>query len=122
MAGTPPDPAKYVPIAQVEALQADVKKLQSDQADGKAETLVTAAVEAGKLAPALKDWGLDLARKDPEKFEAFTASAPELTGTQLGSQPKQTGDPDLSDADLEIMSQMGLDRDAMVAAKKDLQS
>jgi phage I-like protein len=122
MAGTPPDPAKYVPIAQVEALQADVKKLQSDHADGKAETLVTAAIEAGKLAPALKDWGLDLARKDPEKFEAFTASAPELTSTQLGSQPKQTGDPDLSDADLEIMSQMGLDRDAMVAAKKDLQS
>ncbi|QDG74447.1 phage protease [Labrenzia sp. PHM005] len=120
VADTQPDPAKFVPVEQVEALQADVKKLQSVQAEDKADALVTTAIESGKLAPALKDWGLDLARKDPSKLEAFTASAPELTSTQLGSHPKQDSDPDLSDADLEVMSQMGLDRDAMVAAKKEL--
>ncbi|WP_153769235.1 phage protease [Labrenzia sp. CE80] len=81
-----PDPAKFVPIEQVTALQADLKSLSdSIQADN-AEELVAAAIEAGKLAPALKDWGLELAKADLKQFEAFTANAPALTVAQLGSQ------------------------------------
>jgi phage I-like protein len=94
-----PDPTKYVPIDQVTALQNELAALQASLAADKAEALVTAAVQDGKLAPALKDWGLQLATADPQKFTAFTATAPVLTATQLGSKPKEAGDPDLSDPD-----------------------
>ena len=117
-----PDPARFVPIDQVVALQAEVKALK-DSVDGdKAEAAVLAAIEAGKLSPALKGWGLDLANKDLAKFEAFAASAPVLTGAQLGARPKPKADPDLTDTDLQVMAQMGLDTEAMTASRKDLEA
>ncbi|WFE92297.1 phage protease [Roseibium porphyridii] len=115
-----PDPAKFVPVEQVTALQADLSALKSEVSGDKAETAVDEAIKAGKLAPALKDWGLQLAKSDLAKFEAFTASAPVLTGVQLGTSPKTESNPDLDDTDLQVMSQMGLSEEEMVAAKKDL--
>lgn len=115
-----PDPAKYVPIDQVTAMQADLKALKQDRDSDKAELLVAAAIEAGKLSPALKDWGMELCLADPAKFEVFTASAPTLTGLQLGAKQKDTGDPALDDSDLQVASQMGLSADAMIASKKEL--
>lgn len=88
-----PDPAQYVPIAQVAALQADLATLKTGLAEDKAEALVTAAIAAGKLSPALKTWGLELATADPEKFEAFAAAAPQLTHTQLGSKKRAVPQP-----------------------------
>ncbi|MEP2705223.1 MAG: phage protease [Roseibium sp.] len=112
-----PDPAKFVPIEQVTALQADLRSL-TDQVHGdKAELNVTDAIEAGKLAPSLKDWGLALATKDIGQFETFIAKAPSLTAAQLGDTPKSQGDGELTDSDLQVMSQMGLSRDDMIAAK-----
>ena len=117
-----PDPAKFVPIEQVVALQSEVKALK-DSVDGdRAEAAVTAAIEAGKLSPALKGWGLDLASKDLAGFEAFTANAPVLTGAQLGAKSKQEADPGLTDTDYIIMAQMGLDTEAMTASRKDLEA
>lgn len=114
-----PDPTKYVPIDQVTALQTELATLQASLATDKAEALVAAAVQEGKLAPALRAWGLELATADPEKFTAFIATAPVLTETQLGSKPKETGDPDLSEADRQVMNQMGLSKEAFVAARTD---
>ncbi|MBO0346036.1 hypothetical protein J0X15_12450 [Roseibium sp. CAU 1637] len=93
-----PDPAKYVPIEQVTALQADLASLRDTVETDKAEEVVATAIETGKLPPALKDWGLSLAKSNLTAFEAFTAGAPVLTGTQLGSQKKAEGD-DADDAD-----------------------
>ncbi|WP_162009338.1 phage protease [Labrenzia sp. CE80] len=115
-----PDPTKYVPIDQVTAMQADLKALKQEHDSEKAGQLVAAAIEAGKLSPALKDWGMELCLADPAKFETFTASAPTLTGPQLGSAKKDTGDPALDDSDLQVVAQMGLSADAMIASKKDL--
>ncbi|GGB55114.1 hypothetical protein GCM10011316_29000 [Roseibium aquae] len=112
-----PDPTQFVPIDQVTALQQDLAALQASLAADKAEALVTAAISGGKLAPALKDWGLQLATADPQKFTAFTATAPVLTATQLGSKPRDAGDPDLSEADRQVMRQMGLSKEAFVAAR-----
>lgn len=112
-----PDPTRYVPIDQVTALQQNLAALQARLASDKADALVAAAIQGGKLAPALKDWGLQLARTDPDKFTAFTATAPVLTATQLGSRPKDIGDPDLSEADRQVMRQMGLSKEAFVGAR-----
>ncbi|WP_289034393.1 phage protease [uncultured Roseibium sp.] len=115
-----PDPAKYVPIDQVTAMQADLKALKQEHDSDKAGQLVAAAIEAGKLSPALKDWGMELCLADPAKFTTFTASAPTLTGPQLGSAKKDPGDPALDDSDLQVAAQMGLSADAMIASKKEL--
>ncbi len=115
-----PDPAKYVPIEAVNALQADLKTLSDKVSGGEAEAVVAAAIKDGKLAPALKDWGMDLAKKDLAGFQAYAASAPQLTSVQLGTAKKTETDADLDDADLQVMSQMGLSRDDMVASKKEL--
>lgn len=91
-----PDPAKYVPIDQVAAMQADLATLKSSLAEDKAEERVKAAITDGKLSPALKDWGLELCKTDPDRFEAFAASAPQLTSAQLGDKKREEA-PDTRD-------------------------
>ncbi|HHF6431565.1 TPA: phage protease, partial [Haemophilus influenzae] len=51
-----PDPAKFVPVEQVAALQADFNELKTSVEADKKAALITAALSQGKLAPALKDW------------------------------------------------------------------
>lgn len=86
-AASEPDPAKFVPIEQVTALQSNLKELSDSISGDKAEAAVAAAIEQGKLAPALKDWGLKLAKSSLDEFEKFAASAPVLTNAQLGTKP-----------------------------------
>lgn len=50
-----PDPAKFVPVEQVAALQADFNALKTSVEADKKAALITAALSQGKLAPALKD-------------------------------------------------------------------
>ncbi|HHF6329462.1 TPA: phage protease [Haemophilus influenzae] len=55
-----PDPAKFVPVEQVAALQADFNELKTSVEADKKAALITAALSQGKLAPALKDWAQSL--------------------------------------------------------------
>lgn len=109
VAGAKPDPAKFVPIEQVTALQNDVKELQKTLIGDKAEEAVNSAIKDGKLAPALKEWGLDLYKTDPKKFETFTGSAPVLTAPQMKT-PNKTGaaGEELTEAQLAVCSQLGI--------------
>lgn len=111
-AGAKPDPTKWVPIEQVAALQGDVKKLKEDTLADKAEEAVNSAISQGKLAPALKEWGLDHYKTDPAKFATFVGSAPVLTAPQLKT-PKKAGEPiaDLTEAQIAVCSQLGISQD-----------
>lgn len=71
-----PDPAEWVPVAQHRAVAEQLAALQAAQARAAAETAVTAAMRAGKLAPAMKDWALGYASKDPDGFAAWSEKAP----------------------------------------------
>lgn len=55
-----PDPAKFVPVEQVAALQADFNALKNSVETDKKEALIQAALSQGKLSPALKDWAQSL--------------------------------------------------------------
>ena len=107
-----PDPAKYVPIEQVTELQNSVRALETQIGGDKAEEAVATAIKDGKLAPALKDWGLELAKKDLKQFQTFVGSAPKLTSQQL-TEPKKNGDVEtaLDDAQLAVCKAMGLKPD-----------
>lgn len=118
------NPAEFVPIAQVTAMQASIAELQKTVAADKAETDVSQAIADGKIQPALKDWATDLHKSDIAAFNAFLAKAPVLTMSQRTATiiPPANGDAALDDADLLVMSQMGLTREGMIASKKAMEA
>jgi phage I-like protein len=109
-AGGKPDPTKFVPIEQVQQLQADVKALKDGALGDKAEVAVASAIKEGKLVPALKQWGLDLYKADPAKFETFVGSSPVLTAPQLKTPAKDPAAGETLDAEqLAVCSALGID-------------
>lgn len=94
-AGASPDPSKYVPIAEHAAVVARVTKLEQDDAADKATAAVDAAVKAGKITPAGRDWALGYAAKDPAGFEAFAKNQPVVVAPgeleRLGGKPPGGG-------------------------------
>lgn len=114
-----PDPARFVPIDQVTALQTQLTTLQTSLHADRVETAVAAAIKDGKVAPALKEWATDLATKDFAAFTAFCAAAPVLTAAQgAGRDLPAGGDAALDDTDRAVMSAMGLSEEAFKATRK----
>ncbi|MER8439555.1 phage protease [Mesorhizobium sp. M1312] len=103
------DPTKFVPIAMVTELQGDLKKLREDLTADKATEAVNSAIEAGKIAPAQKEWALGYAKADLKAFDTFVGNAPVMTASQIRTSKKPDGDAGLSDADIAVCNAMGLD-------------
>lgn len=103
-----PDPTQFVPKAAFDELQSTVASLQDDKLQGE----VDAAVAAGKLAPAMKDWGLALIKKDPTAFASFVESAPVLAGGKAPVGKTPDGKPALDDEDRAVCALLGVDEAA----------
>lgn len=118
------DPTKYVPIAQVQAMQADLNGLKERNANDDAEAAVAEAIRSGKLAPALKEWGISMHKADPKKFEEFAGKAPVLTSAQRASTtaPATAQTSELDDADVAVMRQMGLSAEDMKKSKASMEA
>ena len=78
-----PDPAKFVPIATLTALQGEnaslqgkLVALQSSVAEHELETVISDAKAAGKLTPATEVWARDLGKKDIAALCSFIEAAP----------------------------------------------
>ncbi|MGD9476137.1 phage protease [Shinella sp. G-2] len=118
------DPTKWVPVAQVTAMQAQLNALTDQIGTDKATEAVEKAIKEGKLVPALKEWGLSMHRADPAKFDEFIGKAPVLTAAQRSASakdPSAAGDV-LGDAELAVMHQMGLSEDDMKKSKAKLEA
>lgn len=79
------DPTKYVPVAALTALQKQVNDLADTQGAREVDEIVSAALSAGKLAPALEPWARDLGKKDIAALRAYVGAATPiaaLTGSQ----------------------------------------
>lgn len=114
-----PDPAKFVPADQVAAMQAQLATLQAGIVTDKAEAAVNKAIADGKLAPALKDWGLARAKADLKDFEAFAAQSPALVAPGGRVLPARTTDAvTLDDADVAVMRALGHTEQDFLSAKK----
>lgn len=108
-----PDPAKFVPIATLSALQGEHADLQgklaaltAEVSGGKLEKIVADGLAAGKLTPATEGWARDLGKKDVAALSAFIAAAPVVVTpgeTQSGGQAA-AGDLDLNDASAVALS------------------
>ena len=87
--GKEPDPAKYVPVSVVTALQGQVADLVKKSNDTEVEDLVTAALASGKLLPATEKWARDLGESDIESLKSFLETAPAIAAL-TNQQTKKT--------------------------------
>jgi phage I-like protein len=78
--GGEPDPAKYVPIEVVAELRGQVAALSQSITGDKVDSLVTAALNDGRLLPAQKDWATSLGKKDLAALTAYLDSAEPIAG------------------------------------------
>ena len=114
-----PDPAKFVPVEQVAALQADFNVLKTSVEADKKAALITAALSQGKLAPALKDWAQSLS---VEALSAYLEKAPAMAA--LSGEPQAKGDPEqkvvaLSAAESAAAKALGLSEKDYMATYKE---
>lgn len=101
-----PNPAQWVPMGQYQAVTAQLTALQSNQGASAVAAAVTAAMSAGKVAPAQKDWATAYASQDLKGFEAFVAASPVIVSAQAQAVPPQgattSAQGALSDTDREV--------------------
>ncbi|WP_300335630.1 phage protease [Accumulibacter sp.] len=78
-----PDPAKFVPVGTLAALQGEYGKLQGQLAAANAklqagalEQVIEASKAAGKLTPALETWARDLGTRDLAALSNYLAAMP----------------------------------------------
>ncbi|PJG83774.1 phage protease [Caviibacterium pharyngocola] len=75
-----PDPAKFVPVEQVAALQAEFNTLKQSVETDKKNALITTALSQGKLAPSLKDWAESLPIEALSQYLEKSAPIAALSG------------------------------------------
>lgn len=110
-----PDPAKFIPATQVVALNSQVQELMAEKRDRE----VGEAIKAGKLPPALKDWGVNLHKSNPEAFRKYVEAAPAIVGGDPANPPPAAkGANGLTAVEVEICRNMGVSPEAFAAAKK----
>lgn len=85
-----PDPTKYVALAQMQAVQAELNKERAERNAEKANALITTALSEGKLLPAQKEWAENLAKTDLNALSAYLGTVtanPALGGNQAQGKP-----------------------------------
>lgn len=114
------DLAQYVPRAEFDRVAAALNQIQAERTQERAsreqeqaERTVADAIKSGKIAPALKEWGVAYCRQDPKGFEAFVAKAPVIAdgSTLAEGEPPAAATGMLDDADREVCRQMGISED-----------
>ncbi|HRD35076.1 MAG TPA: phage protease [Rhodocyclaceae bacterium] len=116
-----PDPAKFVPIAVVQGLQSNLAALSDRLNSREVDEVVEAALSAGKLLPAQKDWATDLGKSNLAALKQFVATAhpiAALAGTQTGGAAPGGADGNAqTDAQLAVCRALGLSADEFTKAK-----
>jgi phage I-like protein len=115
-----PDPAEWVPMSQHKAVAEELARIQAEIAAEKAEAAVRAAMSAGKLAPAMKDWALDYAKRDPAGFSAFVEKAPVIVSADApvaAHSVAQNADA-LSDEERYVCAALGISESDFAAHKR----
>ena len=111
------DPAKFVPVATVTALQTEVATLTARLNDGELAEVIAKGKTDGKILPATEEWARDLGKKDLAALKTFLEKTPAvaaLKGTQTGGKAPD-GDK-LDQTDAEAISKAALKYQAEQAA------
>lgn len=118
-----PDPAKYVEVAVLSAVQTELNTLKAAAQANEVDALVQAALTAGKLLPATEAWARELGAKDLAALKSFIEAQPAiaaLAGTQTGgTAPAKPGTPTASADEVAVMKVLGLTPDQYQLGKKE---
>ena len=106
-------------LAESEKLGERVKTLETTLAERDRDDAVKAAMEAGKLSPAQKEWADDYALRDPSGFVKFIEKAPKVV--ELGEKGGG-GEPtiELTEAEIAIGKKMGVSEEELIKSKKEV--
>ena len=90
-----PDPAKFVPIDTVKALQGQLASLSAQVQTTSAEQAVEQAIKDGKLIPAQKDWAMGLAKSNLAALNEYLNGVNPIAAlaqqqAPKGNQPEKT--------------------------------
>lgn len=115
-----PDPTRYVPMEQFRAVNDRLGAIETRLAGDTATRAVDAAMAAGKVVPATRDWALAYASKDLAGFEGFVKTAPAVVkpGTAQAGQPP-AADGELGEEELAVCSRLGLTPEAFKKQQKE---
>ena len=112
-----PDLSKFVPIAVVSGLQAQIATLTANSNKTEIDTLYTATCSNGQLlGDDMQAWGRKLADEQPEEFKKFVGSAPKIAalngkqtdGTNVAANKQQgQGNNQFTPEDLAVAAAFG---------------
>lgn len=89
-----PDPARFVSVGTMTALQGEVAALRTKLNGQELEGVVSEALKAGKLLPAQEAWARELGGKDLASLKTYIAAAPVIVPgeSQTGGKGNGGGD------------------------------
>lgn len=108
------DVAAAIVALKAPALSVEQELLALKEKIGKqeADQRVDAALKAGKIAPAQKDWATQYALKDPAGFDSFVEKAPQAVPLgELHCNKDVTGGAHMDDVTMEVCKQLGVNKD-----------
>lgn len=118
-----PDPAKFVPVETVTAMQTQLAALTAQQQADQVDKLIQPALADGRLLPAMEPWARDLGKTNMAALTAYLQTAQPvaaLASTQTGGKAPAalaTGAHGLSQDELAACSAMGVDPEAFAKTK-----
>jgi phage I-like protein len=116
-----PDPSKFVGVETMAALQAEVAALTSQINGDKVTQVVEAALTAGKLLPAQKDWALSLGKANLAALTEYVEKTPAIAvlgGMQSDQTKVDAGGADqLSEAEMAVCKATGISAEDFIKAK-----
>lgn len=117
-----PDPAKYVPVENFEALKVEVAALKATQTTTEVAALVKKGLGDGKLLPVQEAWAKELGDKDIAALTSYLEKTPAiaaLKGSQTNGKAPAGGDGDgLSAEELAVCKNLGVSPEEYTKANK----
>ena len=89
-----PDPAHYVPIAALTAVQTELAELKAGQVASEVDSLIKAGLNDGRILPALESWARDLGARALAALKTYLAQMKPiaaLTGMQTADSHPPVG-------------------------------
>lgn len=124
-----PDPAQYVAVATLAAVQGELAgartelaALKATQQAAEVDGVVVAALAAGKLTPATEGWARELGKTDLAALKSFITAAPAVVApgtTQSGGQGAVAAT-QTTDVDLAVMKALGLTAAQFATGKREV--
>lgn len=107
----------YLSEADGRKLTEQVGELTKELSERNANDAVTAAMRAGKIVPAQKDWALGYARNDPEGFKTYSEGAPVVVAKPIGIDSTHETDPkEPSEAAKSLAETLGVSEESLKRA------